>query len=487
MDFKTAMQREANVKYTENGALAYSTTENALLDLFGTIGALRPRTEQDIEDKFAAAFNQDKLLATKMLFYAGNVRGGLGERRTFRICLKWLARNYPDIVKLNIGLIPYFNRWDSVFTLVGTPAEKEMWQVVNEQIVADLKGRIEGQPISLLAKWLPSINTSSDATRALAKKVIRNTNFGSQKEYRQALSMLRAHLRIVEKSMSSAAWDKILYAQVPSYAMKRYGSAFAKHDFERFNQYLADLKSGKTKVNASVLYPYDLVSAYMGYSDRNDSLVEEQWKALPNYVKDESSIIVMADVSESMSGRPMATSIGLAIYFAERNIGPFHGVYMTFTDKPHFISVNENATLREKVNQVRRTDVGYSTNLEAAFKYLLSTATYHNISPEQMPKAICVISDMEINPYFRDPRAFDFVAKMEQVFASNGYKLPTLIMWNVDARQDTFLSQSDKVKLISGQSPSAFKTILESIEGTNWDTLLKALNDPMYDCVKIAA
>ena len=76
MDFSKAANYEAQTKLTENGALAYSTTKDSLLDLFGVVGALRPRSEQDIENKFAAAFNEDKLLATKMLFYCGNVRGG---------------------------------------------------------------------------------------------------------------------------------------------------------------------------------------------------------------------------------------------------------------------------------------------------------------------------------------------------------------------------------------------------------------------------
>ena len=138
MNFATAAKTNSNTKLTENGAFAYDTTGKALIDLFAQIGALRPRTEDEIRDKFANAFNADSLLATKMLFYAGNIRGGLGERRTFRVCLKWLAKNHPDIVRKNMIYIPHFNRWDSMFELIGTPVEKDMWEAIASTLDYDI-------------------------------------------------------------------------------------------------------------------------------------------------------------------------------------------------------------------------------------------------------------------------------------------------------------------------------------------------------------
>ena len=166
-------------KTTENGAFAYSTTQNALLDLFAQIGALRPRSENEIRQKFAEAFQIDNLLATKMLFYAGNIRGGLGERRTFRICLKWLAQNHPSIVKQNIANIPHFNRWDSLFTLVGTPCEEFMWDYIGQVLNADLsmvaqcKKDHKTRSITLLAKWMPTETASAKETKKLAKTAIK--------------------------------------------------------------------------------------------------------------------------------------------------------------------------------------------------------------------------------------------------------------------------------------------------------------------------
>ena len=495
MNFANAVKTNINAKYTENGARAYSTTGKALLDLFAQIGALRPRTEEEIANKYAAAFAADPLLATKMLFYAGNVRGGLGERRTFRICLKWLATNHADIVVKNVALIPHFNRWDSMFVLVGTPAEKEMWKVIADQLNSDMaavaasKGR-KAQPISLLAKWMPTETASSAETRKLAKRCM--TNLGlTPRAYRKVLSALRKHLKVVETSMSAQEWEAIQYAQVPSYAMKNYRAAFAKHDPEGFAAYKASLVRGETKVNASTLYPYDLVAQYTkghGYWSRSihaDTIVEAQWKALPNYVQGENNILVMADVSGSMSGRPMDTSVGLATYFAQHNKGDYHNLYMTFTDKPHFIELREGATLAECVSKVMATDVGYNTNLEAAFNYILQHAISNRVSDEELPKALVVVSDMEIDRYMRQNK-MDFVDAMRAKFARYGYTLPKLILWNVEARNDTFLTKQEDVLCVSGQSASTFRELCGNLDGkTAWDLMLETLGNKMYDCVRI--
>ncbi len=322
MNFSDVMKQESVKKYTENGAMAYDRLNGSLITLFAQIGALRSRTEKEIEDKFASAFNEDKLLATKMLFYCGNIRGGLGERRTFRICLKWLAKNYPSIVKKNIELIPYYNRWDSLFELVDTSCEEVIWELVSFYLEEDLKKMGCGKPCSLLAKWLPTETASSTKTRELAKRAIKNIGM-TPRQYRKIVSSLREYIRVTERKMSLNEWETIDYSTVSSYAMARYNRAFKKHDEGRFSKYIEALNEGKTKVNASTLYPYDLVKNYIGYSSDTNLLAEQQWKALPNYIQGENNIIVMADISGSMSGRPMETSVGLAIYFAERNKGNY--------------------------------------------------------------------------------------------------------------------------------------------------------------------
>ena len=378
-----------------------------------------------------------------------------------------------------------------------------MWELVAETLTKDVRAmkastKSKHVPVSLLAKWMPSENTSSAKTRALAAKAMRALKL-SPRTYRRMLSALRKHIGITERMMSAGEWGLIDYAKVPSYAMHNYGSAFAKHDHERFDAYLKSVNKGEVKINASTLYPYDLVEKYMpgygvgcrGYGDcyvreNEDAVVEAQWKALPNYLTKPVSAVVMADVSGSMRGRPMATSIGLAIYFAQHNTGWYHNQYMTFTNDPHFINIKEGASLNQCVKQVASAGVGYSTNLQAAFMEVLKTAVNNNVPAKEMPKTFVVISDMEIDRYMRPGSHWDFLQTMRARFEQYGYKLPKIVMWNVNARKDTVLSQSEDVIFISGQSASSFKSLCQNLDGiTAYELMLQVLNGKAYEKVRI--
>lgn len=483
MNFAEAMKRQSTLKLTENGAIAYDSIGDSIIELFSQIGALRPRTEEEIRNKFLSAYRQNPVLATKMLFYAGNIRGGLGERRTFRICLRALAQHNSQVVIDNIHNIAYYNRFDSLFELIDTGAEKAMWSYIKQTLNDDFKKACSNMPVSLLAKWMPSekahsVNTLNIYYRALSALGM------SPRKYRKTISYLRKYIDVTECKMSAKNWDEIDYSAVPSHAMKNYNGAFAEHDPEGFAEYVMDVNKGNKKINSSALFPYDLVKNYMPWSPETSNLVaEEQWRALPNYIEGEHNIVVMADVSGSMAGRPMDTSIGLAIYFAERNKGPYANMYMTFTDNPHFISINPNSSLQCKVAQVRHADVGYNTNLEAAFDTILNMAVANGVSSKDMPEALVVISDMEIDDYMRG-RGMDFVDEMKYRFWDYGYAMPKLILWNVEARNDTYLTQSEDVVLVSGQSPAVFKSFINSLNGaTREEVMLETLNDPMYDRV----
>lgn len=489
-NFAEAMKYESTKTFTENGAFAYNSTMNDLVDLFACIGALRSRDEKDIEAKFARAFANDKLLATKMLFYCGDIRnGGLGERRTFRVCLKWLANNHPEIVKKNIHNIPYYNRFDSLFVLIGTPCEKEMWKFVSKILTSDISEVVKAKKenrkpnISLLGKWMPSENASSKETKKLARKAMCALGL-TPRIYRLTLSILRKNLDVTEVKMSAKEWNKIHYEFVPSYAMRKYSNAFLKHDKTRFEQYMKDLndKTKNVKINSSTLYPYDLIHDIM---KGKNLTVEEQWNSLPNYVEGKNDILVMADVSGSMYGRPLETSIGLAIYFAERNQGQFHNLYMSFSSDPNFIAIHDTDSLNKKVEQLVHTQIGFSTNLEKAFLRILGIAVKYHMKDEDLPKALCVISDMEIDRYI-EMNGLDFVNTMRERFKSYGFTLPKLILWNVEARNDTFLTQSKDVIKVSGQSASVFKRLCGNLNGkTDYEFMIETLNNKAYDAVVI--
>ena len=95
---KSTLNNECNVSVTENGAVGFRTTGKALLDLNFAVASLRSASEHDISQRFTKAFFEDKLMAMKWLFYARDVRGGLGERRLFRACMVPLAKEFPEYV-----------------------------------------------------------------------------------------------------------------------------------------------------------------------------------------------------------------------------------------------------------------------------------------------------------------------------------------------------------------------------------------------------
>lgn len=492
MDFAQAANKETLKKFTENGAKAFNATGySTLLDLYAVAGALRTRDGKDISEKIISAAKEDLLLALKMMFYVRDVRGGLGERRTFRVMLKTLAERYPDELANNLVWIPFFGRWDDLYVLMDTVLESVVWNILEKQIQEDLVNYSKGNSISLLAKWLPSINASSQTTKLLGKRTAKK--FGlDERTYRKTLSALRAHLDVVERKMSKKDWDEIEYSQVPSKAMNNYYKAFYRNNTDRFDSFVNNVKKGVETVKAATLYPYDIIEKLdqeSRYSrTKTNELLEEQWKALPNYVTPGSNVIIMADVSGSMQGRPIYTSAGLAIYFAERNVGAYHNLFMTFSSNPHFIKL-KGETLYEKLVNTASAEWQNSTNLEAAFLLVLNTAIENSVKPEEMPKAIVVISDMEINACTirHSHSSWSFYDTMVQRFASYGYNIPNIIFWNVNARQDTFLVDSNRkgVQLLSGQSVSCFKNLMNGIDQTPYQAMLQVLNSDRYSCITI--
>lgn len=490
-DFVRGIRRETNSTYTENGQLAYkSTAYSKVLDFYAIAGAMRTRSEAEIKTKMAEAFAENPLLATRLLFFLSDIREGLGERRTFRVALKWLAENHPDVVKVNIDYISHFNRWDSIFVLKGTPAEDAMVALVKEQLKKDLKDAAEGANISLLAKWMPSINTSCKETCKLGHWFARKLDL-TPREYRIGLSFLRDKLEVVEVRMSAGAWDEINYEQVSSNAMNRYRKAFHVRDGERFREFLGKVEKGEESIKAGTLYPYDIVEKLMPYGYyreiQEDAVLEAQWKALPNYIEGEHNVLIMADVSGSMQGRPMATSVGLAIYFAERNRGPFKNLFMTFSASPQFVELS-GYNLATRIKNAMGAHWQMNTDLEAAFMKVLEVAVRNRVSPADLPKAIVVISDMEIDAADRGARG-DFLDSVRRRFANYGYELPKLVFWNVDSRKDTFLADGNRpgVELASGQSASTFRSILKSVNTTPYEAMLDVLNDERYACVVVPA
>lgn len=485
-----ALKRQNDQTTTENGMNAYKSTNSALLDLYAKIGAMRNTLESEVISKFETAFNEDPLLALKLTFYARDIRQGLGERKVPKEIWAHLAKVYPDIMRENLKYIPVFGRWDDLYVFVDTPVEKEMWKVIKDQLVQDIVDMQDGKPISLIAKWLKSVNTSSKTSVELGRKTAKALGF-TDRQYQKLLAKLRAYINVLEAKMSAQEWKEIEYPAVPSRAMKNYRRAFYEHDKEGFAKYIEDVQKGKKKINSGTLYPYDIVEQYMRWCSwcygkpSYDPILEEQWKALPNFVDTDDNVLIMADTSGSMSGRPMATAVGLAIYFAERNKGAFANTFMTFSENPTFVEL-KGRTLADKVYATSKANWGSNTDIEKAFMLILSVAQKNHVSPEDMPKSLVIVTDLQFDRQ-KCSYEWDFYSDMKARFARYGYTIPNIVFWNVRDTKDTFHVKSDYegVQLASGSSTSVFKAILNNMDLTPYQAMVNVLSVERYDCIKL--
>ncbi len=500
-ELKKTLDEEFNVAVTENGALSYRTTGKPLLDMNFSVSSTRNENSDVIEKRFAKAFFANKLLAIKWLFYAGDVRGGMGERRLFRICLNYLANTEPKLCERLLPLVAEYTRWDNLLPLLKTSLKESVCALFKEQLKADILAMEKGKTVSLLAKWLPSINATSPASKEYAKILIKELSL-TQKEYRKTLVVLRKYLNVVEVTMSEKAWGDIDYEAVPSKANLLYNAAFLKNDEERRKAFLEKLKKGEVKINADVLYPHDIVHRYTsgGWSvhlKEYDETLEQLWKGLPDYVKGEGNTICVADGSGSMTITLNGTTISaldvanaLAIYFAERSSGDFKDKYITFSDNPQLVDFSGCKSLHDKLGVALSHDEVATTNIEGVFDLILTTAVKKSMKQEEMPKNVLILSDMEFN-YAVDVRDDLDGKKLFQViqerYEEYGYKLPRIVFWNICSRTGAIPLKENKlgVALVSGFSPTTLDMVMSS-KLDPLDCLVEQLSKERYQPVEDA-
>ncbi len=503
-----------NISMTENGALGYATTTHPLLDMNFKVSSFRDRNEQEITEEFIKSFYSDRKYSIKWLFFLRDILEGLGERRTFRVCLRYLAISQPQIARAVLSLVPEYGRFDDLLILLDTPLRKEVSAMLKEQWNKDLNKMREGKAISLLAKWLPSINTSSQETCRLAQMLAKD--FGmSPRIYRKILSELRSYLDVLETKITDKKWSEVDYEKVPTKASLKYEKAFERHDAKRREQYLEDVMLGKVKMNAKGLVPHEIVHKIMdgnyAYGALEDNkLCELMWKCmLEQGFENEWGLddcIVVADGSGSMyahvsgnnSLRAIEVCNALAIYFAQQLKGFYHDKAITFSQTPQFIDLSRGNTLKEKLEIMFAHDEVANTNIEAVFDLLLRVARVHKIPAELLPKQILIISDMEFD-MARGGRSYsmDFeenqrederlFQRIEMKYHRAGYQMPRLIFWNVCGRTDTIpmVSGENGVCLLSGFSQNAMKVASQK-EIDPYESLLKTLDAPRYDKVEEA-
>lgn len=487
------LKREANRTRTENGAATYKTTFSYCLDLFATVGALRHADAEDILRRFIRAFTENSDLAMKILFYARDVRGGLGERRVFRICMKWLAEQVPVTAHRNLIHIAEYGRWDDLLCLLDTPCEQRVLSLIKAQLEVDLLAMKDGREVSLLAKWLPSVNASNPETVLRAKRVARFLGMRDS-DYRKTLTALRQRIRIIENDLRERDYS-FDYSKQPSRAMFKYRRAFYRNDRERYEAFLYKAARGEAKLHADTLMPYELVEPYLGrhFTANSDSfmlpITEEErtalnatWAALPKFTGDENALAVV-DTSGSMylydNPKPASVALSLGLYFAEHNTGAFKDHFIEFSDDPRLIEVKGD-TFADRLRYIASFNEVGSTSLESVFDLILDAAVKNHVPQEELPATLYIISDMEFNACVEDADASNFESAKAK-YACHGYRLPKIVFWNVQSRnlQQPVTRNEQGVALVSGCTPRIF-SLLAKERLSPFDYMMEVLGAERY-------
>jgi hypothetical protein len=506
-NFLNGLSNATNFTYTENGALTHKTTRSSLLDLFAMGAAYRTRSDEDVILLFKNAYHENPVYALKCLFYIRDCRGGQGERRFWRVCMKWLASNETEAAKRNLRHIPLFGRWDDLYVFVGTPLEDAAFNFIKEQLALDVQSKTP----SLLAKWLKSENTSSSDSRKLAHRTREYLGM-THRQYRKTLSILRERINVLERLMSAGKWDEIEFDKIPSRAGMIYKNAFARHDLERMKEdkniqsYADFAKDDTKKVNAKTLYPYECVAEAtklfdygwsrssgikVGLNDTTRLMINKYWDNLSDYFNGAAfNGLAVVDTSGSMTGSsasaPINVAISLGLYCAEKAKGPFAGHYVSFASRPQLIKT-EGVDFVDKVYRIYQTNLVDNTNIEATFDLLLDTAMRNGCSQDDLPQNILIISDMEFDQargYYRNSNnTATLMERIARKWQEHGYNMPHLIYWNVQARQNNIPQDlgCGLISYVSGFSPSIFETIMTG--KTGMDLMFEKLNSERYACI----
>ena len=497
MGFMKALEKNEK-GLTDNGAVGFVTEGHKLVDLNFAIPSFRNGIDEHL---FDLALEEDKILTLKWLLYLRDVRGGVGERNSFRDFMVYLCDNHTYIaVKFIRGVdIAEYGRWDDVLDIYFRTENKEVKEIIKYKVVGqfieDIENLKANKPVSLLAKWMYSENASSIITKNRAKELRKWFNLSS-KEYRKVLSKLRKHIDVVECKMSANKWDKIDYSAVPSKANLNYGDAFMRHDSVRRENYLAELANGRTKINAQAMFLHDIVHKYRGACCK-DATLEALWKA-QDKVEGFSDTLVVRDGSGSMLTRVGDTGVyaleiatAITLYCAQNNSGQFKNKFSTFSSRPKLVTVT-SSDLYTNLNEIRKYNDCLDTNIEATFDLILNTAIKNNMSQEDLPKTVLIASDMQFNEargyYFydevleeQDEALFETIRNK---FERNGYEMPKLVFWNLCGHSSVIPLTENKngVVLLSGFSKNLLNMVMSS-KLNPYEALVEQLNVERYSVV----
>ena len=457
--FAEAVATTPAVARTENGMKAKAHSGNALVDLFYKIGASRGKS---VTADFERAFQEDADLAMKIAFWSRDVRGGAGERQIFRDILVHLEKLHPEVLEKAMPFVAEFGRWDDLLIF-----KTEKFKHMAYTLIGDALRERNG----LAAKWMPR--------QGPIAVEIRNFYGMTPKQYRKSLVALT---NVVETKMCAKDWNSIEFGKLPSLASARYNKAFARNAQEAYSAYKARLVKGTDKVNASAVYPYDVIKTLRHGGE--SVVADAQWASLPNYIGD-ASVMPLVDVSGSMccpvggnaNLQCIDVALSLGLYCADKNTGVFKDTFLTFSAKPKAQVVK--GTLAQKMSQMNSSDWGMNTNLHAAFDEILRIAVKGGVNASDMPKTLLILSDMQFDQCVSyDDSAHQMIVRK---YKDAGYEVPNVVFWNLNSK-DNVPVKFDKrgTALVSGFSPAVMKGILSGADMTPYGIMLATVDVDRY-------
>ena len=478
MSFINISKEVINKVFTENGDKAFATTGSYCLDYFSLVGGMRNNL-RDALNLFMKSYYEDPIMTIKILFYVRDIRSGLGERNLFRYTFNALANMYPDVARQLIEFIPEYGRYDDLLVCLDSTLKKDVIRFFKDQLDEDIKNKKEGKSISLLAKWLPSINTSNPDARKLATKLAEG--FCMKKEdYRKTLSFLRKGM-IIENNLREVDYT-FDYEKVPSCAFFKYQNAFNNHDRLRYKEFIESAKQGKTKINTNTLYPYEIIRKLEKNVDKKEAAsLDAIWKNFDR-TNINSKTIVVRDGSGSMydyepvSAISVATS--LAILFAEQLTGEFKDTFITFSSRPRIVKI-KGETIEEKFKYIRKFSDCSTTNIKKVYDLILDTYKHPSFNKDDALDRVVIISDMEFNSLGNKSKStFEY---FKEKFEELGFRMPEIVFWNVRARNVHYPTINENgVKLISGSSAKVINMVTNNITTDAYQFMLECLKK--YSC-----
>lgn len=433
--------------FTTKEAKQYEHAGNALVDFFRSAAAQRLAVLEKRDNLFTLfekAYDEDREVAAKMVFWLRDPRRGAGERAAARKLFQLLYEASPNFIYDNLDAIVKYGYWKDLILFMDEDKTGNVAQFWANKIKTG-----DG----LAAKWAPRLHSKYHNSALKIKDAMKVSN----SEYRK---ILKDKSNTVEQVMTRGLWDSIIYDHVPSNAMKIYKRAFKEHDLDRFVSWMT---SDKTKANAGAVYPHEILM--LSVNEEEHILAKKMWDNLPNFIKSNEKFMVILDTSGSMEcggvgkATPAIIGVALTLYLAERNSSAFKNTFISFSETPHIIGIPQDGTLKQKYTSIMRADWGGTTNFEAAYKLILEKAVKNQLRQSDMPTMLLILSDMQFDICTSGDT---HLTNIQNEYKKWGYKVPKLVFWNLNEAYtgSPATSEDQNVGLVSGFSPSLMEAVL---------------------------